>query len=466
MHYHYAINWYQIDRFLSVMRIPLSPPTMAEVAEESQELLLKALGYAASMPTIKVKYYHWDRLRHLSPPDGLSLKAWWLAIKLKRQQSARFLPIMGVDNRQFSFSLPDDVLSAVHRLDQLAAGQIMMDSQVINSDSRDTYILNSLYEESITSSMLEGASTTQPVAEAMLRSGRLPRDKSEQMILNNYRAMQAVRDWVNTPLTVERILELHRLVTEETLENPKHAGRLQQPGEERVRIVDNRDNTVLYEPPPAAELPDRLQALCDFANDKTAQDIFVHPIVRAIILHFWLAYEHPFVDGNGRTARTLFYWSMLSQGYWLAEYISISRLLCEAPAKYSRAFLYVETDENDLTYFILHQLDIIERAVENLNTYVKRKAEEVDMLEAMMHETAHYNHRQQALLVHALKHPSYHYTIATHQRSHNTAYATARADLHNLVENDLLRQKTVGKKQVFLVPANLQQRLAQPHVGQ
>ena len=58
---------------------------------------------------------------------------------------------------------------------------------------------------------------------------------------------------------------------------------------------------------------------------------FIHPMIRSIILHFWLAYDHPFVDGNGRTARALFYWSMLRHGYWLFEFISISQIILKGP---------------------------------------------------------------------------------------------------------------------------------------
>jgi Fic family protein len=53
-------------------------------------------------------------------------------------------------------------------------------------------------------------------------------------------------------------------------------------------------------------------------------DKFIHPVVRAIILHFMIGCGHLFVDGNGRTARALFYWSVLHQKYRLMEFISIS----------------------------------------------------------------------------------------------------------------------------------------------
>jgi Fic family protein len=93
----------------------------------------------------------------------------------------------------------------------------------------------------------------------------------------------------------------------------------------------------------------------------------VHPVVRAILIHFMLGYDHPFYDGNGRTARALFYWSLARSGYWLMEYVSISRLLRQAPAQYARAYRHTETDDNDTTYFIVHQLEVIQQAIAALH---------------------------------------------------------------------------------------------------
>ena len=129
--------------------------------------------------------------------------------------------------------------------------------------------------------------------------------------------------------------------------------------------MDPAHSRVLHEPPPAASLPQRLERLCAFANAIDGEP-FVHPVIRAILLHYMVGYDHPFVDGNGRTARALFYWSLARSGYWRMEYVSISRLLRQAPAQYSRAYLHSEADDNDTTYFILHQLSIIKRAIEAL----------------------------------------------------------------------------------------------------
>ena len=166
-----------------------------------------------------------------------------------------------------------------------------------------------------------------------------------------------MREQMGDRLTPAAVLELQRILTADTFDGPDASGRLQTPDEERVVVVDRTDGGVLHRPPPAQQLPDRLQALCDFANgDSDDEESFIHPVVRAILLHFWLAYDHPFVDGNGRTARVLFFWSLRTKGYWLVEYLSISKILREAPGKYNRAFLLTETDEGDTTYFLLHQL--------------------------------------------------------------------------------------------------------------
>ena len=154
-------------------------------------------------------------------------------------------------------------------------------------------------EEAITSSQLEGAATTREVAKDLIRTGRKPRDNSEQMILNNFRTMQKIREWKDLPLTPELVFDIHRLVTDNTMEDPTAAGRLRR--EDEKRVVADDTGEVYHDPPDARELPARLEAMCAFANGATP-DNFIHPAVRAVLLHFWLAYDHPFVDGNKRIA--------------------------------------------------------------------------------------------------------------------------------------------------------------------
>lgn len=343
--------------------------------------------------------------------------------------------------------MPDPAHEMTHLIDRRASGEIAISEVVTSPEMRNRYLVSSLIEEAITSSQLEGASTSRAVAKEMLRSGRPPRDRSERMILNNYRAMNTVRGWKDQPLSPERVLELHRMVTDGTLDNPDAAGRLQRPDEERVRVFDRATGEPRHVPPPAEQLPARLEAMCRFANDQPVEG-FLHPVVRSILLHFWLAYDHPFDDGNGRTSRAIFYWSMLKHGYWLTEFLSISTILNRAPGRYSRAFLYTETDDLDTTYFILNQLKVICRAIDDLHAYLARKVREVRETERLLRR-ADLNHRQLALLSNALRHPDAEYTFRSHQTSHGVVYQSARTDLLDLERFGLLERRKVGQRFFF-----------------
>jgi Fic family protein len=254
------------------------------------------------------------------------------------------------------------------------------------------------------------------------------------------------------------------MLTRDTLDDPGDAGRLRQSDD--IHVVDPNDGQLLHIPPAAALLPERLEALCAFANTGDNDTPYVHPLVRAILLHFMLGYDHPFADGNGRTARALFYWAMARQGYWLLEYLSISNILRTAPAQYARAYLHTETDGGDTTYFLIHQFGVIRQAVEALKAYLSEKTKEMRSTEKRLEnwqlgaeQRARCNHRQIALLGHALKHAEATYTVESHRASHAIAYATARADLLQLVELGLLREGRQGKRYVFSVPEDLAERL-------
>jgi Fic family protein len=188
-------------------------------------------------------------------------------------------------------------------------------------------------------------------------------------------------------------------------------------------------------------------------------DGYLHPVIRSIILHFWLAYDHPFVDGNGRTARAVFYWSMLRNGFWLFEFVSISQQILQSPKKYYLAFLHTESDGNDLNYFILHQLGVVQQAIGKLHKYIRRKSDELAEMRGLLDNRSGFNHRQLALLRYALKHPTASFTVASHQHSHNVVAQTARTDLDFLVGLELLKKAKVGKGFLYVSVAGLSARL-------
>jgi Fic family protein len=439
------------------MKTPLPPPAWDDLLVQ----LLSQLGPDHLLrlfsigPVSEERYRHWDTLRHIRPPEGFTTQEWWLALKLARRPLYRPVPLYDPDGRPFQYAMVDPVLERLSRIDREASGQIALPEQVTSRETRDRYIVNSLIEEAITSSQLEGAATTREVAKEMLRTGRNPVNRSERMILNNFQAIQYLREIKGESLTPALVIDLHRRITAGTLAPASDYFR--KPGD-GIGVYDNDTNQLLHRPPPAEEIPARLEALCRFANEGVSKG-YLHPVLKAIILHFWLAYDHPFVDGNGRTARALFYCSMISQGYGLFEYVSISSILRKAPARYARAFLYTETDDNDLTYFLLAQLRVVEEAIAALHQYLQRKVQEVKTATALIKHREEFNHRQVALLSHALRHPGTVYTVESHRNSHNVSYQTARTDLLELAKKHLLKKGKRGKAFVFFAEFDLEGRL-------
>ena len=150
----------------------------------------------------------------------------------------------------------------------------------------------------------------------------------------------------------------------------------------------------------------------------------------------------------------------MRHGFWLFEFISISQIILGHPAKYGRAFLYTETDDNDLTYFILYHLDVIHRAIEELHKYIKRRITKLQSIEKELRGITLLNHRQRALISHALRHPHQRYTIKSHQISNNVVYQTSRLDLLDLEKRGLLESQKIQKTWYFTPVSDLEGKLS------
>ncbi|MCV6609172.1 MAG: Fic family protein [Amphritea sp.] len=449
------------------MRVPQSPPLLHESMDawgedNLHENLMLILQSQQGPCDAKGRYLHWEKLRHLSPPKGYSSELFWLSMKEARKKISKQLPFNDKHSNSFQFCIPDSVMRDILWISENATGAIEADAKITDDRTKRTYLINSLIEEAISSSQLEGAATTRRVAKEMLRTGREPEDHSEKMILNNHKAMMFIREYKDEDLTPSIIFEIHKILTEGTLDTAdiSKAGAFRE--KEDDICVFSKEDVLLHVPPKASELNSRLQAVCDFANKVNEQGTtYIPPIIRAIVIHFMIGYDHPFVDGNGRTARALFYWMMAKEGYWLMEYISISRVIKKAPAKYMYAYLHTETDTNDVTYFIIHQLEVIKQAIEDLHTYLADKAKKLRETEIMLENSplqGELNYRQLNVLKNAIKNPGAEYTINSHKTSHGVTYQTARTDLLKLSDHfNLLKKYKVGKKDVFISPANLRE---------
>ena len=401
----------------------------------------------------KGRYLHWDEFRRY-PSPGVNKEAAWAAIKMSRALGAKTLELRSACGSPFFVSTTDFCDAVIHAVESVTSrlGGAAASSPQYRDNTR--YLVDSLMmEEAISSAQLEGAATTRKIAKDMLGKERMPQDDDERMILNNYQLMKHAKYNKDEHLSVALICEFQGIATAGIDEADVHPGQIRDSDD---IFVGGAGDEVVHQPPDSALLPARLEALCRFANDRhdgQGGRHFIHPVVKAVILHFMLGYEHPFRDGNGRTARCLFYWFMLKSGYWPFEYISISTLLKEAPMQYGRSYIYTETDAFDLTYFVTYQLRVIERAIHEFVDYFEdKRRESVELMTWLdtLQLQVELNYRQAHFLKKVLQHPGRIFTPKELTHDYDISENTARKDLEKLVGMKLLFKVQEGKGFLYL----------------
>ena len=421
------------------MKTPVPPPyrlgelrerVIASLANADDERRLPIIGVLAG-GLDDSEYRPWEYYLRAEPvPEGLTREEWWYAVRAARASTARPTPFVMKDGTRLTFNLPDRFLQLNEEITAQARGQVELPGEVATQGVRDRYLINSLYEEAITSSQMEGASTTRRDAKKMLREKKDPRTRSERMILNNFLALEYVRAHLGEELTPAFICGVHRIVTDGTLDEAEDAGRLQHQGEERIRIYESeaRISCCMFRRQPRS-CPNASSACVTspMAWGEYATQ-YVPPLVRALVVHFMMGYDHYFVDGNGRTARVVAQWVMLREGFFLMDFVPVSRLLRKAPAQYARSFLEVEQDEGDLTYFLIWHAQIILRGIRELHGYLARKSREMDQVKQLLRSTD-LNNRQIGVIEEALRDPSITVTAAAHADKFRVTLQTAHADL-------------------------------------
>jgi Fic family protein len=388
------------------------------------------------------KYLHWEEFRHRYKNQVDDLDVAWVAVKFSRQFGKR---IPNIDNQfnPFSIKITDEQQKTLSFIDRYSGGLVLSSEPLPSGQDKENLIISGLMEEAINSSQMEGANTEKRVALEMLATQRTPKTSGEKMIMNNFIAMKRLEDWKQRELDDEFILELHSILSRDTLESKEDEGRLRIDSDD-VAVVDRSTSEIVYTPPNAVEMKKHLKYFYKFANADKEQ----HPFVKAVIIHFWLSYIHPFVDGNGRTARALFYWSLMRDGYWMFQYIPTSPIIKKTKRQYENAFLYVETDENDLSYFLQYMLRVTKIAIDELIQHIKNKQNRreeflknlpVQNLSNRQLETVDLFKKKQVLVM----------DVETYKKRFGIAYETARRELLELADEGILFKRVKGRKFTF-----------------
>lgn len=381
-------------------------------------------------------FEYWDTIKYKRCPEGCTPQQLWTYVKAARVKS-----MMSVWGKYgITLTLTNQMQRMCHEIDMNWGGSWGTDS-IIGDENKEQYLVGSLMEEAIYSSQMEGAATTRKVAKEMLRKKMTPKDKSQQMIANNYQTIQFIVSHKDALLTPELLLQIHQLMTEHTMQNPQEAGCFRSNND--VVVENGITHETVHIPPTYEEIPNFVEDLCRFFNEQDAPQ-FIHPIIRGIIIHFMVAYVHPFADGNGRTARALFYWYMLKQGYWLTEYLSISRVIAKSKKSYEKAFLYTEVDGMDMGYFVAYNMRVLQQSFKQLQDYIKRKQEEKRAANSFL-RIGNINARQAQIIKMFADDSNLVVTIADLQAKFLVSPTTAKADVVGLMNMGLLSEISFNK---------------------
>lgn len=381
------------------------------------------------------KYLPLEDIKYRLGPLGFSSKDWpqiKARIQLFRKMGSIPFFVNCIDKRFWYF--PADVIyQKTQKIETLGH---RLHYQIESSGSfKKEFLMNSTIEESVVSSIYEGANSTRAQAKAFIERREPAKNKDEQMLLNNYTAMLWIQDNHGLPISNELILKVHEIVTKDTLEekNTSFCGRF-------------RDN-VVYVGPHEGILQTKIdETLKEVINLVTSHPRALHGIIRGILLHYFIAYIHPFFDGNGRTARTLFYLQTAKSDLKFVELLSVSADLKKRGKKYEQSFEEVKQHDLDMTFFIDFCLDSLLKALERVEEKVNYL---IDI--ARLRDAKGLSSHQVSLLQKMALHKYRAVDIESYAQSISRSREVARQELKFLAQEKLLREERKGKKFVYQI---------------
>jgi Fic family protein len=400
-------------------------------------------------------YLYWDKIKYIQPfPPSASKEELWSMVKFIRGINAIETPIKHEDGHFFTWVKLEKMEPFFHEIDLNTGGEISFEKKLESKKNKQKLIFRGIVEEAIASSQLEGASTSREMAKKFLREGKKPKNYSDQMIFNNYSTMKMIEeDYKNRKMDRNLLLELHGMITRDTPTSDGDRPRLRNDKDE-ICVTDNKKEEVVYHKAPDIKFVDgELNKLISFANDEGDNTKFIHPIIKAIMLHFWIGYLHPFTDGNGRLARVLFYWYLLKNDYWAFVYLSISRIIKKSPVQYKMAYVYSEQDDYDMTYFIDYNIKKIELAISDFMEYLSHKTKENVSMKITSDRFYKFNDRQISLLQYFNGDPEEKTSLKMHINTNQVSKNTALKDLKSLTGQGFLEIKKQGKS-IYYYPTN------------
>jgi Fic family protein len=196
--------------------------------------------------------------------------------------------------------------------------------------------------------------------------------KDKKEVLNYLNALENIGKLTKGSSIDEKgILNIHQRVTEDTLDNPNDCGAYRN----RYVIVANRlTGEVFFKPPKNEDVPELMKDLLEWINSEEAREL--NPIIETGIVHYEFVRIHPFVDGNGRTARVLAALILYLRGFDTKQFFCLDDYYDSDRSAYYRALQSVDQETLDLTNWLEYFAEGVNVSIETVKERVARLSSE------------------------------------------------------------------------------------------
>lgn len=421
-----------------------------ELTEPEQQELFQ------SILQINNSYLNWEKVQHmtLKPASLSNAEIWEYAASLRNQGAIRKINIEG---NSFHWSVSNDMEQVLREIDiHVAGGKGLLDVMVAKNDHR--YIINALIDETMASAQLAGFSATKKMVKELLLKKKTTSSPTEQVLANLNKCLQKVKEWEPAEITIEKILELHQLLTKDTI-RLKAVGQFRTNNKYDVTAIDLAGG---YKGMDFKGIKKWMLWLVQFLND-SKHPFYIHPVIKAGIAEYLINYIRPFRDGNGRLARLIAFWYLLKQGYWGMEYMSASNVVTKLKAQYLKSFVQAQQG-NDIGYFIHFKTQAIKMAYRSLKDSLQRTNKEKETNPFVKIEGM--NIRQATALQWIKDEPEKIVTIRELRSGFGVSKETARTDLTALIEMGWLKFYHLNKKTYAFVKGDSFDQLMHEKINQ
>jgi Fic family protein len=433
---------------------------------EAASALLLDPAFATLAEEAVRDYLDWDELTRRPLPPGLSAEDTWRLLTMIRRFGGTEFPIPDIQGRVWWYTLTREASLCVDAIERYCRADSTVHRAVLHRHGRRLLVASRI-RETVAVCQLDGVVVSAQDAENLLMTGRTARNATERLVLNAHALLYEVDALYDEPFSPEMLRGLYARLLDgvdvSQIERREAQHGLRENPEQNPFGPEESEKVV--------------RQFCAYANGQTgdpSEPVAMKAHVTLNVGHFWgFLPDYPGIIG-----RCLFRLYSARHGYPVLGYLPISSTyLAWTQGRMSSALVRFESlptprsasdTKGDYTADALTYLQLTVAALDELLMSIDHARRRDAQVRSALEHDIEVNYRQRSIISQALAESEIEFRIREHQTTHNVVYATARADLMDLVERGYLCQEQRGKAFVFLPTPDLIERLdnaagSEPH---